>query len=58
MAFGGSDVYLEPFGERGWAPRFGFDDVRISVNGIVVGRAWTGAARWVSAAESARRWRC
>jgi len=41
MPFGASDVYLESFGGRGWGPGFVFTDVRISVEGIVVGRAWT-----------------
>lgn len=36
-------VYLEAFGGKGCGPGFAFKDVRIYLDGAIVGRAWRGA---------------
>jgi hypothetical protein len=40
LEFNGSSIFLEAFGGNGSAPGFGFRDLRISLEGQIVGRAW------------------
>jgi len=40
LEFSGRRVYVEAFGGNGSGPGFGFRDVRIYLDGLIVGRAW------------------
>ncbi len=42
LRFNERHVYLEAFGGFGSGPGFGFKDVRIYLDGAIVGRAWRG----------------